>query len=314
MALRNRWYDHQTAEDPPLPTVSVGNLSVGGTGKTPVVRALAKWYEARDHRAGVVTRGYGADEVSMYRRWLGAERVVVASQRREGLVRAAGAGWTVALLDDGFQHRRASRSLDVLLVSADAPHPVRLLPSGPYREPLRSAGRADLILVTHRPGGEAPDRWRNLMEKAAPAVPVLPLALGGLGWRRLGDPRTLQDRGGGADEGAADGRGEIAGSVLAVASTADPAGFRRMIRATRPDLEVELAPFPDHHGYRADEVVELARRAGERPILTTEKDGVKLASFQPLRDRTWVVGFGVVGPLPDELTSRLQRVVEGGAS
>ncbi|NNM34972.1 MAG: hypothetical protein HKO53_17980, partial [Gemmatimonadetes bacterium] len=285
----------------------------GGTGKTPLLKAMAEWCEARGHSACVVTRGYGADEVSLYRRWLGSDRALIAPERQEGLVRAARAGLDVALMDDGFQHRRASRSLDLLLVSADAPHPPRLLPWGPYREPLRSAGRADLVLVTHRPGGAEPAPWLARMTQEVADVPVLPLALGPLGWRPMSNDRG-EHEGDGEGGGAAGNPWSAAvpdGSVLAVASTADPSGFLRLVRATRPDLDVELAPYPNHFEYGPEEARDLVRRAGQRSILTTEKDAVKLDSFEALRERAWVVGFGVAEPLPSALTTRLERVLEG---
>ncbi len=300
VAFRNRRYDGRTLGPPPLPTVSVGNLTVGGTGKTPVLHALWAWFESGDRRCCVVTRGYGADEVALYRRWFGRDRVFIAPARGDGLARAAASGFDVALIDDGFQHRRAPRSLDLLLVASDAPHPPRLLPSGPYREPLSAARRADLILVTHRAGGDTPDRWRSRMEASAPGVPVASLGLGATGWQGL--------------DGLAESPGAWTGDgnrVLAVASTADPAGFVRSLAAAWPGVDVELVPFPDHHHYGVRDVAGLLERAGNSPIATTEKDAAKLAAFPDLRGRVRVLGFGVVGGLPEVLTKHLEAMAPG---
>ena len=95
-----------------------------------------------------------------------------------------------------------------------------------------------------------------------------------------------------------------------MASIADPLGFERLLRGICPDLEVELAPFPDHFEYNPTDAEKLARRAGSRPIVTTEKDAEKLDGFEALRDRTWVVAFGVDAPLPDALTERLGGIFE----
>jgi tetraacyldisaccharide 4'-kinase len=113
-----------------IPVVSVGNLTVGGTGKTPVSRWLME--EAR--RLGVtpalVARGYGEDEILLHRRWNPDVPVVVAPRRIDGVARAAAEGAGICILDDGFQHRRLARDLDILLLSVHDPLPARLLPGG----------------------------------------------------------------------------------------------------------------------------------------------------------------------------------------
>jgi len=301
VGVRNRLYDGRALGPPLLPTISVGNLTVGGTGKTPVLRALWDRIEAAHRRCCVVTRGYGADEVALYRVWFGGDRVFTTPDRVEGLTKAAASGFDVALVDDGFQHRRAPRSLDLLLVASDAPFPPRLLPSGPYREPLTAARRADLILVTHRVGGADPERWQARMKATAPEVPVESLGLGATGWQDLDGVAASPETRHRLD----------ADRVLAVASTADPAGFGRSLATLYPALDVELVPFPDHFQYRARDVATLLAKAGDRPIATTEKDAVKMADFPDLRGRVRVLGFGVVGGLPEALTHRLDGVIHG---
>ncbi|MYI46837.1 MAG: hypothetical protein F4123_10755, partial [Gemmatimonadetes bacterium] len=89
IAARSRWFDRTPATVPSIPVVSVGNLTVGGTGKTPVLRWLGDWFRRRGIRTAVVVRGYGRDEVALYRRWFGGDAVFAGVDRHAG-VRAAG--------------------------------------------------------------------------------------------------------------------------------------------------------------------------------------------------------------------------------
>ena len=163
--LRNRAYDRGTLPKvhPEIPTVSVGNLVVGGTGKTPVTGWIVDRLRDRGHRPAVVMRGYGQDEVELHRRWHPDVPVLSAPRKADGVREAVRRGRTVAVVDDGFQHRALERSLDFVLMAAEDPVPVRLLPRGPYREPLSSLRRADLVLVTSK--GGADERRRALTDR-----------------------------------------------------------------------------------------------------------------------------------------------------
>jgi tetraacyldisaccharide 4'-kinase len=139
-----------------IPAVSLGNLTVGGTGKTPLAAWVARELATRGLRPAIVLRGYGGDEPIVHRVLNPAVPVFVAADRVAGIDRAAKAGANIAVLDDAFQHRRARRIADLVLVSADRwTREQRLLPAGPWREPLRAVRRATLIVVTRKAASDA---------------------------------------------------------------------------------------------------------------------------------------------------------------
>lgn len=263
--IRNSLFDRGllTSEAGPVPVISVGNLSVGGTGKTPVSRWLVERLQHRGRRPALVTRGYGDDETELHRRWNPELPVLVAPRRIEGVRRAADEGADVCVVDDGFQHRRLKRDLDVVLLSTRDPLPALLLPRGPYRESLGSLKRADLVLVTfHGTEGEreALDRIHQVNQLSeAPPVMAFPF--------RAGDWTTLS----GARASAPDG------PVLLVTSVARPETVRELARESGVEIREAMA-FPDHHRYGPADLREIERSAGGKSIVTTEKDAVKLTA------------------------------------
>ncbi len=322
VAARNAWHDRRPPAATPVPVVSVGNLSVGGTGKTPVVRWLAEWLQRTGARPAIVARGYGQDELALYRRWFGARAVFADRDRARCVRRAAERGFTVAVLDDGFQHRRLARALDIVLVAAEDPLRARMLPRGPYREPPAAAARATMALLTHRtPSGGAGGRrggagagaaavesreagagpeaagcegaraeaarrkaaWRERLARVAPNVPVLDLEIRMGGWTELdGGPCAPPE-----------------GDVLAVCAIARPGPFASGLRALLPSARIEQLAYADHHDYGRRDVSAMLRRLGGRTLVCTAKDAVKLAAWPELARRCAVVGFEVVGD-PDE--------------
>ncbi|MGI9628509.1 MAG: tetraacyldisaccharide 4'-kinase [Longimicrobiales bacterium] len=292
VATRGTWYDQREGNRGPIPVVSVGNLTVGGAGKTPFLKALWSWLEANGARAAVVTRGYGDDEVALYRQWFGADRVFVAPARIEGVREASARGMDLALVDDGFQHRRLARDLDLLLIAAEDPFPLRLLPRGPYREPLSAAARASMVIVTDRTGSGAQEAWRERLLDAAPGVSVSDITLGAPGWMSQPEGPMVSGR-----------------DVLAVASTASPWTFGATVEKLLPDSTVQLMSFPDHHDYSTQDVGQILARAQDRLIATTEKDAVKLAPYPEMEGRYSVVEFGVIGSLPEGLTRALVKLL-----
>lgn len=244
----------------PVSVISVGNLAVGGTGKTPVAAWIVDALEALGHRPAVVSRGYGEDELRLHRRWHPAVPVHADPRRVAAARRAVEGGATAVVMDDGFQHRRLERDLDVVLLSVEHPLPLRLLPRGPYRESLGALRRADLVVLTRKTAGEeAVEAWEALVRDAAPEVPVARLRFQATGWL------TLEGE-------AAEPPGGVA---VAVAGLAGPETFVAMVgdRAAPP---AHVMVFPDHHDYGAADAEEIARRAGGGTVVTTEKDAVKL--------------------------------------
>ena len=272
MALRNELYRRGVLRSvaPPIPVVSIGNLTVGGTGKTPVSAWLADELRARGARPAVVLRGYGGDEPLVHRRLHPTIPVVVSPDRAAGVTRAARLGATVAVLDDAFQHRRLRRDVDVVLVSADADGRTRrLLPAGPWREPMTAVRRASIAIVTRKAATPADaERTAAAVRSAAPAVPiaVTHLALGGLRRADTDEERPLA---------AVAGR-----RVLAVAAVGDPRAFARQLAAT--GAVVRTAVFADHYRFGAADAERLAASLadGETAVCTL-KDAVKLAAHWP---------------------------------
>lgn len=296
VAVRNAWYDGGRSSTPPIPAVSVGNLTVGGTGKTPVVRWLGDWFRQRGVAAAVVARGYGGDEVELYRRWFGPAAVFAGADRRKGIRKAEARGCGVALLDDGFQHRRIRPTLDILLLAAEDPWRVRLLPRGPYREPLKAVRRATHVLVTHRTATHAlVAAWRERLAGVDPQASVHGVEMKMGGWRDLAGSPANPPR----------------GDVLAVCAIARPRAFANGLATMLPGARIELVASPDHHDYTVRDVTALLARRGRRTIVCTAKDAVKLAAHPELSHHCVVVGLRVAGEPPASLLDALERVVEG---
>jgi tetraacyldisaccharide 4'-kinase len=273
VAARNALYDRGTlrAHGTSIPVVSVGNLTVGGTGKTPVSAWIAGELARRGAAPAIVLRGYGDDEPLVHAVLNPAFPVVVSADRTKGVAEAAARGATVAVLDDAFQHRRVARDADIVLVAADGwSIPRRLLPGGPWREPLEALRRADLAVITSKAATQIEvDAVRMAIAHAAPGVPVAGLSLGLGDLLRFGDPGARLPLGG------------LAGAnVLAIAAVGNADAFFAQLR--RAGASVAARGFPDHHRFTPDEAALLARLtpAGGMAVCTL-KDAVKLAPLWP---------------------------------
>jgi tetraacyldisaccharide 4'-kinase len=272
--------------------VSVGNLTVGGTGKTPVAAWLARELAARGARPAIVLRGYGGDEPLVHRRLNPALPVIASPDRLAGIERAAAEGADLAVLDDAFQHRRAQRVADIVLVSADRwSHSRRhLLPAGPWREPLRALRRASLVIVTRKARTCADaEAVREALLRVAPAIPIAVGHLALCELRSVGDvpegdrsdPRVASLRDTPVDVPSSLPIATLAGErVLAISAVGDAGAFAAQLGAA--GATVQAAPFPDHHRFTRAEAEELAREAsaGDRAVCTL-KDAVKLAPLWP---------------------------------
>ena len=275
-ATRGWMYDHSIlhAEQSPLPVVSVGNLSVGGTGKTPFTAWIAANLARRGAMPSVVLRGYGGDEPLVHARLNPDIPVIIEHVRARGVRRAAELGATVAVLDDAFQHRAASRSADIVLISADQwDGHVRMLPAGPWREPLTALRRASLAVITRKTADDSSvARLHDAIRNAAPLVPqgVVRFTLGGLRNAREGiDGETLP-------LDTLNGR-----SVTAIAGIADPGAFFRQLEDA--GAPVARFSFPDHHDFSEADMASVLRTIRDRDaiVVCTLKDAVKLAPMWP---------------------------------
>jgi tetraacyldisaccharide 4'-kinase len=253
-----------------LPTVSVGNVSVGGTGKTPVSAWVAMQLREMGAHPAILLRGYGDDEPLVHARLNPDVPVIANPDRMAGAAEARAKGATVLVLDDAFQHRRAARDLDWVLVAAEQGGAHRLLPAGPLREGRRALRRAHLVVVTRKSASlaeaeETAAAWTGFA--GAPPTAVLALTPGPL---QPLDP-----------SGASLPLGTLAGKrVLAISAIGVPAAFEAQLRLA--GASVESAAFPDHHAYSATDVAALVRRAGLTDLtICTLKDAVKLAPQWP---------------------------------
>jgi len=272
VSIRNALFDRGVLASRPvdLATLSVGNLSVGGTGKTPVAAWLVGALRARGGHPGIVLRGYGGDEEAVHRHLNPEVRVIVDSDRVRGIAEARAQGCDLAVLDDAFQHRRAARDEDLVLVSADRwREPARPLPAGPWREPVSALRRATLLVVTRKaaPVGDArtlADRLRRETRTGEAAVVTLRLA----SLHEAHGKRTLATE-------------QLRGArVLGFAGVADPAAFVAQLRGV--GAIVEFMRFSDHHRFTRVDIARIVARAetSDRTVCTL-KDLVKVRDVWP---------------------------------
>lgn len=271
------------------PVISVGNLTVGGTGKTPTVERLAELLRSRGRRVGVVMAGYRAekrspdgwtlvsdgsrlladvafagDEAAMFAR--AHPSVPLAVGRRKAFV-AERLASTVPLdclvVDDGFQHRRLHRDADIVLLDARAPFgDGRVLPAGRLREPPDALRDADIIILTHAERAHDLTAAYRAVSSAGTRAEIVvsrhvPSALRDSATSDILPPSALRGR-----------------EVVAVCGIGSPSGFVEMLRGLGATVS-DVCAFPDHHRYSRRDLLELRRLANRHALVTTAKDAVK---------------------------------------
>ena len=296
--VRNALYDRHVlrVRTPRIPALSVGNLTVGGTGKTPVSSWLALRLQALGAHPAIVMRGYGGDEPLVHARLAPTVPVQVGADRLEAIARAASQGADVAVLDDAFQHRAVARVSDIVLISADARDATdRLLPGGPYREGMTALRRASLVVVTRK---AAPlDRARDAAARASAAAPGVPVAIVHLAIDAVHvgtlAPMPLESL-----------RGR---RVLAIAGVGDGATFGEQL--AQVGAIVRLRAYPDHHPFAESDARSLAGSllSGEMPVCTL-KDAVKLAPLWPREAPA--IGYVSQAVIVDENGSAIDAMLE----
>jgi len=295
---RNRRFDDGTTPIATLParTISIGNLTTGGTGKTPLVIKCAEILAGRGKRVCILTRGYGrktkgrvlvsngreilagpseaGDEPVEMAKRLGQKAVIIADADR-----VAAAGWakqefgvSVFLLDDAFQHRQAARDVNIVCIDATDPFGGgKLLPAGRLREPASSLGRADAVVITRPDSGDIP-AIRAEIAKFAPDVPIFEARAKITGLREV----------------EAASRPENVSSIahqkgFAFCGIGNPQNLFALLKRENYDIAGEKA-FKDHHNYTAADLKALERAAeasGAKFLLTTAKDAVKFVELSP---------------------------------
>ena len=269
------------------PVISVGNLSMGGTGKTPVVAAIAHWLIAAGHRPSVLSRGYGradavdgvtvvdratpvaraGDEPLMLARQLPGATVCVSPDRYLGGRLAEQLGCTVHVLDDGFQHLDLARDLDILVTTVGEIPAGRVIPFGRLREPRDAAARAHFLVVTDATAGAAAaEAWALGVSLSCGCRRTLdsPIAVTGSG---LQAPGVVPS----------------GSKVVAVAGIANPERFVASIRESGYHV-VEAMTFADHHRYSPKDLAAIEAKmtsAGASAVFTTDKDAVRFEALAP---------------------------------
>ncbi len=307
-----RWMPRQTL---PCAVVSVGNITVGGTGKTPTALWLARELEKKGYRVAILSRGYKrkkkkpaildlesakkgliaedtGDEPMMMARVFD-QTVVVGKERYEAgdlLLRQTKVD--VFLLDDGFQHRQLNRDFDLLVLGSDWEG--WLLPVGPFREPRSAVDRANLFLITG-----AREQWLSYLKKHpsksvffGSLEPKGLLTFDGARWQEF--PLSFLDR----------------NRVLAVSGIANPSRFYRLIHDWGGEI-VDVVQYPDHHNYSVRDWQRINRVArGADLIITTEKDIVKLVRFPFAREKLFALRVEMVIEKGDSLVQAIEDIVQ----
>ncbi len=293
----------------PALVVSIGNLTVGGTGKTTATIAVAKWLGERGKRVAVLSRGYkgagerkplivsegfgplrpvneSGDEPYLMAKALPGVFVLAGKDRRKtGRMALDKFKAEVLVLDDGFQYQRLVKDIDIVLVDALAPFGYDfLLPRGLLREPSSHLARAHAVWITHADLVRENDleSLRNRVKALAPGARLWETKHAPVKLRRLDHPEE-------AEPEALRGR-----KVLALSSVGNPGAFERSLERMGAVL-IGRARFPDHYAYKQNDLQELVSRkwAAAEWVVTTEKDAVRLP---PVSDRpVWVLEIELSG-------------------
>ncbi|MDB5384619.1 MAG: Tetraacyldisaccharide 4-kinase [Planctomycetaceae bacterium] len=266
-----------------VPVISIGNLTAGGTGKTPFAAFIARWFREHGTRVAFLSRGYGADPGAVNDEALVLNLLCPDVPHLQNPDRIAGAEIAiqelesqVLILDDGFQHRRLARNLDIVLIDATNPWGFgALLPRGFLREPLSALRRADIIVLTRVDQVSAESvhsiRQRLLkirgtdacLEVSFPSHQLVNSRGETYSWEQIRDAATHQQR-----------------RIAAFCGIGNPAAFRQLLAQQGLKIEAETFQiFPDHHRYTREDVDRLQTWATEMQacsIVTTQKDLVKL--------------------------------------
>lgn len=271
MWLREAGYHHGwlKVHSLPLPSVAIGNLSVGGSGKTPLAGWVATHYVELGLRPGILLRGVGGDEVLEHRETVPMAIVVPDADRVAAAARAVAQGAEVLVLDDAYQRLNTARDLNLCLMSAEASQAVRwLLPAGPWREGLSALSRADGLIITRKRADletaqALASRLRHWFNGPVAIVKLSPGHLRGLVSGQEAPVETLRGK-----------------RVIAACAIADPEAFARQLKQTGALVQIES--WKDHHAFDDDDIAWLVHAVDRSDFLVmTAKDAVKVRSRWP---------------------------------
>ena len=329
MRARRRWAERHPDRRRRLarPVVSVGNLSMGGTGKSPVVAAIANWLVAQGERPAILSRGYaradaadgvvvvsngtsvlasidraGDEPLMLARQAPGAVVCVSADRHLAGTLAERQFGCTVHVIDDGFQHLELARDLDILVTTVGEIPQGRVLPFGRLREPIGAAARAHVLVVSGATvGAAAAEAWALGISQSCGAH------------RSLGAPIAIRRESvDGTREALLVGRdNDGLGRVLVVTGIANPQRFADSLRDADWSIADSMT-FSDHHRYTDRDVEQIAarfRECGATSVVTTDKDAVRFEALGPLPFPIFRVPLLVEFDPPDVLFESVRAVL-----
>ena len=295
--LRNYFYDRGIFKtiDLGARTISVGNITTGGTGKTPLVALIANVLAEHGEKVCILTRGYGrkdetkpvvvcSRDTMVADAELAGDEPVELAQKLLGKAiiiadadRVAAAEWakdkfgiTAFVLDDGFQHRRAKRDLDIVCIDATDPFGDGLvLPAGRLREPMKNLKRADVVVITR---ADLVDSDQTIFKKVTTINPRVPIFRCNFQIKQFRSLETAPDR----------AEFNPSAKAFGFCALGNPENFYESLKRKGVNLAGEMS-FPDHHIYKSEDILEIEKAAentGSRNLITTAKDAVKLQSRQ----------------------------------
>lgn len=302
--IRNLCYDFGIFKQTQLPctVISIGNIVVGGTGKTPAVASIANLLQEAGYKVAILLRGYGrrssekisivsdgekclcsriecGDEAYLLAHQLNDIPIIVGKNRVDtGKIAYEQFNCNVVLLDDGYQHRQLTRDIDILTIDATQPFGTgSLLPIGTLREPKSSLKRASIILLTRTDSPHKPiEDLKNEIKRHIPNSSIL---------ESIHHPTSLYELGNQGypnDKSQTTPMTDLNGKqILAVCGIGNPNAFKTTLQNLNPDL-IELLTFPDHHIYSnsdIEKIIQHAKQVKAEWIVTTQKDEDKLSSL-----------------------------------
>ena len=293
-----------------VPVISIGNLTTGGTGKTPMVQYIARWLRDCGVRVTLLSRGYKAEQGSKNDEALELERRLPDVPHLQNPTRVESAAVAIEefaaqtlLLDDGFQHRFLARDLDIVLIDATCPFGYRrLLPAGLLREPLSSLKRAGLVVIT-RVDQVTPIELqliRQTVEKYNPEVAVVEFAHHVEGFENYsGETLGLS--------------GLVGKTVLAFSGIGNPLAFADLLEEQGVALAAHME-FEDHHHFNRNDIEKIISRTKEvsaEAIICTMKDLVKIQVDRLGSVPLWALSVGMEPSASQELlVQELGKIVE----
>ena len=278
IVIRNKLYDKSILKitNVPAAVISIGNITTGGTGKTPLVAWLCNYFTAKNIKTAVLTRGYKvkdsvfADEPAMLAKAAPQAKVIVNPDRTAGAEKAISQhNAKLLIMDDGFQHRKLARDIDIVAIDATEPFGYeKLLPAGLLREPLDSLKRADAVVIT-RSNQNSPEKISEIKERLSKINPDIVFAAAvhkPMGIKLIKDKQMSLN--------------ELAGrKIYAFCGIGNPEAFFQTLSDMALNI-VGTKVYNDHHKYTESDIAAIyedAKYKQAQLVLTTHKDWIKTA-------------------------------------